>query len=173
MPWKRNSTKVISIKHKKLVRNDMLKESVKSAINDVKVYSSGLETALDNKRLTEASDYVSSIRNTMDRVSEYIESHVVDEKAYDSEKPSDMALTDAERALRAAKKAEEKVEWLERTSAQRTEEGKRLKKQAGEARKEAEKAREAAKKAQDAERKAAKQAMKAAKEADKAREAAR
>jgi hypothetical protein len=151
----------------------MVKESLKSAINDVKIYSNGLETALDNKRMAEASDYVNSIRNSMDRIAEYIESHLSEEKGYDSEDPSDMALTDAERALRAARRAEEKVEYLERTSVQRTEEGKRLKKQAEEAEKEARRARDAAKKAQEAERKAAKQAMKAAKEAEKAREAAR
>ena len=157
----------------KLLRKVMVKESIKTSINDVKIYSNGLETSLDNKRFTEASDYVSSIRNTMDRVSEYIESHFSEENYYDSEKHSDRAFTDAERALRAAKKAEEKSEWLERTSAQRIEEGKRLKKQAEEARKEAKKAQESAKKAQKAERKASKQAKKAAEEADKAREAAR
>jgi len=156
-----------------LLRKDMVKESIKSSINDVKVYSNGLETSLDNKRFTEAADYVNNIRNTMDRVSEYIESHLSEEKDYDSEKSSDRAFTDAERALRAAKKAEEKAEWLERTAAQRTEEGKRLKKQAGEASKEARKAMEAAKKAEKAERRSAKQAKKAAEEADKAREAAR
>jgi len=151
----------------------MVKESIKTSINDVKIYSNGLETSLDNKRFTEAADYVNSIRNTMDRISEYIESHLSEEKDYDSEKYSDRAFTDAERALRAAKKAEEKSEWLERTSAQRIEEGKRLKKQAGEASKEAKKALEAAKKAQKAERRSAKQAKKAAEEADRAREAAR
>jgi hypothetical protein len=151
----------------------MVKESMKSSINDVKIYSNGLETSLDNKRFTEASDYVTSIRNTMDRVSDYINSHLSEETDYDSDKHSDRAFTDAERALRASKNAEERADWLDRTSAQRMEEGKRLKKQAGEARKEANRAREAAKKAQKAERKAAKQAKKAAEEADKAREAAR
>lgn len=153
--------------------NNVVKGSIKSTINDVKIYSNGLETSLDNKRFTEAADYVHSIRNAVDRVSEYIESHLSEEKGYDSEKPSDRAFTDAERALRAAKKAEEKAGWLERTSLQRTEEGKRLKKQAEEAKKEAKRAREAAKKAQAAERKAAKQAEKASEQADKAREAAR
>ena len=151
----------------------MVKDSIKTAIEDVKVYSKGLETALDNKRLMEASDYINSMRASLDRVSSYVESHLSEEKGYESSEPSDMALTDAERALRAAKKAEEKVEWLERTSIQRTEEGKRLKKQAEEAKDEAKKARDAAKKALDAERKASKEAMKAAKAAEKAREAAR
>lgn len=151
----------------------MTNESLKSAISDIKVYSNGLETALDNDRLTEASDYVNSVRLSLDRIVDYIDSRLAEEQDNYSNMPPDLPLTDAGKALWAAQQAEEKARWLERTSDQRIEEGKRLKNQAREAKKEAKRARDAANKAQDAERKATEQSIKAAKEAAKAKEAAR
>jgi hypothetical protein len=150
----------------------MAKNSVVSAVNDVKVYSNGLESALESDKLVEASNYISSIRFSLDRVSDYVDSRIneVQERAPDD--PS-VPLTEAGRALWAAEKAEEKADWLERTAEHRAEEGKRLKKQAREAKREAKKARDAAKKAQDAEHKAQKHSMKAIKESEKAQDAAR
>lgn len=149
----------------------MAKNSVISAVNDVKVYSNGLESALEKDELVEASNYISSIRFSLDRVSDYVDSRINEVKAYVPDDPS-VPLTEAGRALWAAERAEEKAEWLERTAEHREEEGKRLKKQAREAKREAKKARDAAKKAQDEERKAQKHSMKAIKESEKAHDAA-
>ncbi|WP_415280875.1 hypothetical protein [Candidatus Nitrososphaera sp. FF02] len=150
----------------------MVKNSIFSAVNDVKVYANGLETALDNDKLVDASNYVSSIRFSLDRISDYVDSRVAKAQTPEPGDPS-VPLTEAGRALWAAERAEEKAEWLERTAEHRTEEGKRLKKQAREAKKEAKKARDSAKKAQEAEHKAQKHSMKAVKESEKAQDAAR
>ncbi len=151
----------------------MNKERMASMLNDVKVYSDGLLTSLAQKKFTESDEYIGRIRNILNTISEYIESHRAEEKKPDSGEPLEVARTEADRAAYAARMTEGRVASLESSVKEKSEEIKRLKRSLGQARKEAKKAKAASKKAIVAERKAAKQAIKATEAADKAREAAR
>lgn len=50
-----------------------MKDTIDSIVNDVKLYSNGLITALENKRHPEASDYVQKIKSCLKTVDEYLE----------------------------------------------------------------------------------------------------
>lgn len=151
-------------------------ESRQLLIDDLRIYSEGLVNALKQDKLREAKEYVTSLRNANDAISKYLDSHISIEnnEQHDPEAtPSETATTEADRAVLAAKRAQEKVERLERATKETSEELKRLKKAAGIASKEAEKARKAAEKAEKAESKSQKEANKAADQASKANQAAR
>ena len=50
-----------------------MKDTVDSIVNDVKIYSTGLITALENKRHSEAFDYVQNMQRCLKTVEEYLE----------------------------------------------------------------------------------------------------
>ncbi|MHA7646716.1 hypothetical protein [Nitrosopumilus sp. S4] len=50
-----------------------MKETVDSLVNDVKRYSEGLVTALENNRHSEAFGYVQDMKNYLKTVEEYLE----------------------------------------------------------------------------------------------------
>ena len=151
-------------------------ESKDLLTDDLKIYSEGLLTALKQDKLAESRGYVSDLRNSLDTISKYVEaqiSYIVTPGVDDPQHPSDIARTEAEGAVFAAKRAQEKAERLEKLAKDTGEESKRLKKAADHAKKEAEKAWDAAKKAEKAEGKATKQSTKATEQASKAKQAAR
>jgi hypothetical protein len=154
----------------------MALESRELLVDDLKIYSSGLINALKQDKLVEARGYVSDLTSALEPVSSYLESQIKYEEMKPSPElvdPRDIARTEGDRAIFAAKRAEEKVESLERLVRETSEESKRLKKIARKARKEAAKARKAAEKAEKAENKAETAARTASENAAKANQAAR
>lgn len=154
----------------------MALESRELLIDDLKIYSNGLINALRQDRLVEARGYVSDLNNSLDPISKYLDSQI----SYEEMKPSpelvdplDIAKTEGDRAIFAAKRAEEKAERLERLARETSEESKRLKKASRKAKKEARKARKAAEKAERAERKVQSEARNVSEHAGKANQAAR
>lgn len=152
----------------------MAEESRQIMVDDLKIYSDGLTTALKQDKLAEARDYVGRMQSVLNSVSRYVEAHTLYDSALTTAgEPSDVARSEAERAIYAARMAQQKADLLEKESEEKKEESKRLKKAAGNARREAHKARSAADKAEKAERNAEKQANKASEQAAKAGKAAR
>lgn len=152
----------------------MMHESREIMIDDLKIYSDGLVNALKKEKLADAREYVANMKGLLDDVGKYVEANISYETVErQSDEPLDKARTDAERAMDAAKRAQEKAVRLDRAARDTDEESKRLKKAAGSARKESEKAWKAAEKAEKAESKAEKEAKKAAEQASKANQAAR
>ena len=49
-----------------------MKDTIDSIVNDVKLYSSGLITALENKRHSEAFDYIQEMKKCLKTVDEYL-----------------------------------------------------------------------------------------------------
>ena len=143
--------------------------------DDLKLYSDGLLNALKHDELHEAREYIPSVHKTLESISEYVESHIaLDENVSSTDIAThDRAATEAERAVFAAKLAQQKAEQLERARIETLERAKRLKKAASDAMKEASKARKAADRAEKAERKAQKEVRKAAEMAGRANQAAR
>jgi uncharacterized phage infection (PIP) family protein YhgE len=151
-------------------------ESKELLTDDLKIYSEGLLTALKQDKLVEARGYTSDLRNSLDTISKYVEAQIsfmVTPAVEDNTHPSEIARTEAEAAVFAAKRAQEKAERLEKLANDTNEESKRLKKAADHAKKETEKAWNAAKKAEKAEGRANKQSTKASEQASKAKQAAR
>lgn len=151
-------------------------ESKELLIDDLKIYTEGMVTALKQDKLVEAKGYVSDLRNSLDTISKYLEAQIsfmVTPGVEDATHPTDIARTEAEGAVFAAKRAQEKAERLEKLAKDTNEEAKRLKKAADHAKKEAENAWNAAKNAEKAEGKATKQSTKATEQASKAKQAAR
>lgn len=143
-------------------------------VDDLKIYSDGLTTALKHDKLAEARDYVGRMQSVLDSISRYVEAHMLYDSAVTATgDPADIARSETERAIYAARMAQQKADLLEKESEEKKEESKRLKKAAENARKEAHKAERAAEKAEKAERKAEKEANKASEEAAKAGKAAR
>lgn len=152
----------------------MMHESREIMIDDLKIYSDGLLTALKKEKLTEAREYVANMKGLLDDIGKYADVHISYETVErESDNPLDKSRTDAERAMDAAKRAEEKAVRLDRAAKETREESKRLKKASESARKESEKAWKAAEKAEKAESNAEKEAKKAAEQASKANQAAR
>ena len=154
----------------------MALESRELLVDDLKIYSSGLINALKQDKLVEARGYVSDLTNALVPVSSYLESQIKYEEMKPSSElvdPLDIARTEGDRATFAAKRAEEKVENLERLVRETSEETKRLKKATRKAKSESAKARKAAAKAEKAESKAEKAARTASENAVKANQAAR
>lgn len=154
----------------------MALESRELLIDDLKIYSSGLINALKQDKLVEARGYISDLHNTLDPISKYLESQI----SYEEMKPSsdvvdpvDVARTEGDNAILAAKRAEEKASRLERLARETSEESKRLRKASRKAKREAGKALRAAKKAEKAERKIQKEARSMSEHTDKANQAAR
>lgn len=50
-----------------------MKDTIDSFVNDVKIYSNGLITALENKRHSEAQDYVQEMKRCLKSIDEYLE----------------------------------------------------------------------------------------------------
>lgn len=50
-----------------------MKNTIDSFVNDVKIYSDGLITALENKRQSEAFDYIQGMKKCLKTVEEYLE----------------------------------------------------------------------------------------------------
>ena len=50
-----------------------MKDVIDSFVNDVKIYSDGLITALENKRQSEAFDYVQEMKKCLKIIEEYLE----------------------------------------------------------------------------------------------------
>lgn len=50
-----------------------MKDTVDSIVNDVKLYSEGLVTALENNRHSEAFGYVQDMKNCLKIIEEYLE----------------------------------------------------------------------------------------------------
>lgn len=153
----------------------MALESRELLTDDVKIYSNGLITALKQDKLIEARGYLSNLRNSLDPLSEYIESQIsLAETDYPEDAdPVEIARVNGDNAVAAAKRAEAKAERLEGLAREAEEETKRLKKASRKAKKEAAKASKAAKKAEKAERKIQSEARSVAEHADKANQAAR
>ena len=49
-----------------------MKDTIDSLVNDVKIYSTGLITALENKRHSEAQEYVQKMKNCLKIIDEYL-----------------------------------------------------------------------------------------------------
>ena len=49
-----------------------MKETIDSLVNDVKLYSTGLITALENKHHSEAQEYVQNMKNCLKTIDEYL-----------------------------------------------------------------------------------------------------
>lgn len=153
----------------------MALESRELLIDDVKIYSTGLINALKQDKLVEARGYLSDLKNSLDPISKYLEAQIAfDQKGLSPDiDPVDTARSEGDRAVLAAKRAEEKADRLERIAKETSEESKRLKKAARKAKKEAGKAWKAAEKAERAERKVAAETRQASEHASKANQAAR
>ena len=154
----------------------MAMESRQLLIDDLKIYSDAIINALKQDKLSEAKEYLTSLRDVSEVTSGYLDSHIsFDHEAENvaNSTPSEAAATEADRAAISAKIAREKYQHLERSAKETSEEAKRLKKAAGLAKKESEKARKAAEKAEKAESKARKEAEKATDQATKASQSAR
>jgi len=50
-----------------------MKETIDSFVNDVKLYSTGLITALENNRHSEARDYLQNMKRCIKSVEQYLE----------------------------------------------------------------------------------------------------
>jgi len=50
-----------------------MKDAIGSFVNDVRIYSEGLITALENERPSEAFDYVQEMKKCLRTVEEYLE----------------------------------------------------------------------------------------------------
>jgi hypothetical protein len=150
-------------------------ESKELLTDDFKIYSEGLLNALKHDKLVEARGYVLDLKTSLDTISNYVNSQISYMEAPGEELTNslDIARSEAEIAVFAAKRADEKAERLDKAARETGEESKRLKKAAGHAKKEAEKAWHAARKAEKSERKATKESTKAAEHASKANQAAR
>ena len=152
----------------------MALESKQLLVDDLKRYSDGLINALKREEFFEAREYVTSMRNVTESVSDYLASQIsLEETNHGYATASDVATTEAERAVLAAKRAKEKVERLEKAADETAEESKRLRKAAKSASKDADKARKAAERAEKSENKAHREAKKASEQAAKANQAAR
>ena len=153
----------------------MALESKQLLVDDLKRYSDGMIVALKKENFLEARQYVSSLHTATDSISDYVESNIsLFATSYDGyTNATEVARTEAERAVLAAKRAQEKVVRLEQGARESADEAKRLTNAAKAARKEAEKARKAAGRAEKAESKAQKEAKKASEQANKANQAAR
>ena len=85
----------------------MALESRELLVDDLKIYSNGLINALRQDRLVEARGYVSDLSNSLDPISKYLDSQI----SYEDMKPSpeldpmDIAKTEGDRAIFAAKRA--------------------------------------------------------------------
>jgi hypothetical protein len=151
-------------------------ESKEMLVDDLQIYSNGLINALKQDKLIEARGYVADLTGALNSASNYLDSEISylkDQGTPTDAEPLDAARTEADRAVMASKRADEKAERLTKAARDTNEEAKRLKKAADKSKKEAAKARKAAKKAKDDERKAEKHAHKAAEHAGKANRAAR
>lgn len=151
-------------------------ESRQLLIDDLRIYSDAIITALKQDKLREAKEYLTSLRDASEATSGYLDSHISFD--YEAENvanstPSAAAATEADRAAISAKIAHGKFQHLMKSAKETKEEAKRLKKAADFAKKESEKARKAAEKAEKAESKAQKEADKAADQATKASQSAR
>ena len=151
-------------------------ESKEILIDDLKIYSNGLVTALKQDKLVDARGYVTNLRANLDNLSGYLESQISimeQSRPNENELPFDVAKSEAEAAVLAAKRADEKAKRLEQATRDTTAEAKKLKKTASHAKKEAKRAWSAAHRAEKAERKASKESLRAAEHANKANQAAR
>ena len=54
----------------------MAEESRQIRVDDLKIYSDGLTTALKQDKLAEARDYVGRMKSVLDSVSRYVEAHI-------------------------------------------------------------------------------------------------
>jgi hypothetical protein len=153
----------------------MALESRQILIDDLKRYSDALVLTLKKENFLEAREYVSNVRTVTESISDYVESNIsLLATSYDGYKnPTEIAHNEAERAVLSSKRAQEKVERLERAARDSANDAKRFNKAANEARKEAGRARKAAEKAEKDELKAQHEAKKAAEQANKANQAAR
>lgn len=155
-------------------KSSMAEESRQIMVDDLKIYSDGLMTALEHDKLGEAREYILRVQRILGNISRYIEAHTLyDASLVASGNATNIARSDAERARYAAHMAQQKADLLEKEAKEKKEESKRLKKAAGNARKEAAKARKNAKSAEKAEQRAEKQAGKASEQAARAGQAAR
>lgn len=50
-----------------------MKDTIESLVSDVKIYSNGLINALQNKRQSEALDYVQKMKRCLKTIDEYLE----------------------------------------------------------------------------------------------------
>ena len=151
-------------------------ESKEILIDDLKIYSNGLITALKQDKLIEARGYVKNLRTCLDSLTGYLESQISiieQSRPIQNGHPFDVAKSEAEAAVLAAKRADEKAKQLEQATRDTSAESKRLKKATSHAKREAKRAWSAAHKAEKAERKASKESLKAAEHASTANQAAR
>ena len=153
----------------------MALESKELMVDDLQLYSNGLITALKQDKLVEARGYVADLTGLLNSTSDYLDSQIsiMEQERPMIAEPLDAARTEAERAMLASKRADEKAERLKKAAEYAREEGKRLKKAAGKSKKDARNARKAAEKAEKDEKMAEKHAQKAAEQAGKANRAAR
>lgn len=49
-------------------------ESILISVNDIRIYTGGIEVALRKNKLREAEDYVRRVRQNLDTISSYLES---------------------------------------------------------------------------------------------------
>ncbi|MCV0431216.1 hypothetical protein [Nitrosopumilus sp.] len=49
-----------------------MKDTIESLVNDVKLYSAGLITALENNRHSESQQYVQNMQNCLKAIDEYL-----------------------------------------------------------------------------------------------------
>jgi hypothetical protein len=152
----------------------MALESRRLLMDDFDVYSKGLMVALEKEKLGEAREYVPKLQNNLASIGAYLDSYISFNEAKGTYASAEAAATtEAERAVLAAKIAQEKAERLHTAAIDTKQESQRLKKAAENAKKEAARAWKAAEKAEKAERKAQKEAKHAAEHAGKANQAAR
>ncbi|MDH3313817.1 MAG: hypothetical protein OEM28_11840 [Nitrosopumilus sp.] len=50
-----------------------MKDEIDSFVNDVKIYSNGLITALENKKHSESLDYIHEMKRCLKSIHEYLE----------------------------------------------------------------------------------------------------
>lgn len=152
-------------------------ESKELIQDDYKIRSDGLLNALKQDKLVEARGYIPDIHNSLDSISDYLDTQIVYKEkvvqAAELDDPHDVAQSEAELAVLAAKRADEKAERLDLAAKDTSEEAKKLRKTASHAKREAKKAWKAAKNAEKSERRATKESRKAGEHADKANQAAR
>jgi len=88
----------------------MIHESREIMIDDLKLFLDGLVNALKKEKLAKASKYAANMKALIDDIGKYIEANISYETVeQQSDEPLDKVRTDAERAMDAAKRTEEKA----------------------------------------------------------------
>jgi hypothetical protein len=117
-------------------------ESRELMTDDFEIYSEGSLNALKHDKLVEARGYVSDLKTSLDAISNYVNPQISYMEAPGEEltNPLDVSRSEAQIAVFAAKRADEKAERLKNATKDTDEASKRLKKAAGHTKKKAEKA---------------------------------